>query len=88
MKKVNRFDAESRGKIFILGFIVQQLVHGLNSQCWDLCVDKPGSRLDSKQESCLSNCVYRFIDTTNFVVNRLEKNPGSSLVKGSEELLN
>jgi import inner membrane translocase subunit TIM8 len=49
------------------------LVHGLTEQCWDVCMEKPGSRLDSKTESCLSNCVNRFIDTSNFVVNRLEK---------------
>jgi len=36
-------------------------------------MDKPSSRLESKTESCLANCVNRFIDTSNFVVNRLEK---------------
>lgn len=51
----------------------QVLVHGLAEQCWDVCVEKPGSRLDSKTENCLSNCVNRFIDSSNFVVNRLEK---------------
>lgn len=51
----------------------QTLVHGLTDQCWDICVEKPSSRLDSKTESCLANCVDRFIDTSNFVVNRLEK---------------
>jgi len=51
----------------------QVLVHGLAEQCWDVCMDKPSSRLDSKTENCLSNCVNRFIDTSNFVVNRLEK---------------
>lgn len=51
----------------------QALVHGLTEQCWDLCMEKPSSRLDSKTEYCISNCVNRFIDTSNFVVNRLEK---------------
>lgn len=51
----------------------QGLVHALTEQCWDLCMEKPSSRLDSKTEYCLSNCVDRFIDTSNFVVNRLEK---------------
>jgi len=51
----------------------QVLVHGLAEQCWDVCMDKPSSRLESKTESCLANCVNRFIDTSNFVVNRLEK---------------
>lgn len=36
-------------------------------------MEKPSSRLDSKTEYCISNCVNRFIDTSNFVVNRLEK---------------
>lgn len=49
------------------------LVHELTSVCWDTCMDKPSSRLESKTESCLVNCVERFIDTSNFVVNRLEK---------------
>lgn len=51
----------------------QGLVHGLTDQCWDICMEKPSSRLDSKTENCVSNCVNRFIDTSNFVVNRLEK---------------
>jgi len=54
----------------------QHLVHGLTERCWDLCVDKPSSKLDGKQQSCLVNCVQRFIDTTNYVVNRLEKSQG------------
>ena len=54
-------------------FFLQALVHGLNEQCWDICMEKPSSCLDSKTENCVSNCVNRFIDTSNFVVNRLEK---------------
>ena len=34
---------------------------------------KVSARLDGKTEGCLTNCVERFIDTTNFIVNRLEK---------------
>lgn len=49
------------------------LVHELTDHCWDICVEKPSSRLDSRSENCLSNCVERFIDTTNFIVNRFEK---------------
>lgn len=51
----------------------QFLVHGLTDTCWELCIDKPSSRLDNRTENCLNNCVERFIDTTNFIVNRLEK---------------
>lgn len=51
----------------------QLLVHELTDKCWDLCMGKPSNKLDSKTESCLTNCVERFIDTANFIVNRIEK---------------
>lgn len=52
----------------------QHLVHELTDQCWDLCVpDKPGNKLDSRTETCLRNCVERFIDTSHHIVKRLEK---------------
>ena len=48
-------------------------VHNLTDVCWEKCVEKPGSKLDSKTETCVMNCVERFIDTTNYVVNRLSE---------------
>ncbi|XP_008121889.2 mitochondrial import inner membrane translocase subunit Tim8 B [Anolis carolinensis] len=45
-------------------------VHNFMEVCWEKCVDKPGSKLDSRTESCLANCVNRFIDTTLSVTNR------------------
>nr|CAD7428407.1 unnamed protein product [Timema monikensis] len=51
----------------------QFLVHGLTDICWELCIDKPSSRLDNKSEHCLKNCVERFIDCSNFVLNRFGK---------------
>ncbi|XP_021960903.1 mitochondrial import inner membrane translocase subunit Tim8 A-like [Folsomia candida] len=65
----------------------QHLVHGLTEQCWEICVDKPSTRLDGKTESCLVNCVERFIDTTNYVINRLEKQPGLKVDSGDSEFL-
>lgn len=38
--------------------------------CWDKCVEKPGTRLDPRTESCLSSCVDRFIDTTLAITSR------------------
>ncbi len=40
----------------------------------------PGQKLDRRTENCFTNCVERFIDTSNFVVNRLEKE-GEALLK-------
>jgi len=43
----------------------QSQVNRLTETCWDKCVhDKPGSRLDGRTETCLSNCVERFLDTS------------------------
>ncbi len=34
-------------------------------------MDKIPNRMDSKTEQCFKNCVGRFIDTSNAVVNKL-----------------
>ncbi|XP_026186833.1 mitochondrial import inner membrane translocase subunit Tim8 A [Mastacembelus armatus] len=51
----------------------QQLVHQMTEVCWEKCMDKPGPKLDSRTESCFVNCVERFIDTSQFILNRLEQ---------------
>ncbi|TNM98950.1 mitochondrial import inner membrane translocase subunit Tim8 A [Takifugu rubripes] len=58
----------------------QQLVHHMTEVCWDKCMDKPGPKLDSRAEMCFVNCVERFIDTSQFILNRLEQTQRS---KGS-----
>lgn len=52
----------------------QQLVFSLTDTCWEKCISDSTlrPRLEPKTEKCLVNCVERFIDTTNFIVNRLE----------------
>ena len=54
-------------------------VHSLTAECWDTCMGTPGQKLDRRTESCIVNCVDRFLDTSNFVVNRLEKEGQSHL---------
>ena len=39
--------------------------------CWEKCIEKVPNRMDSKTEQCLVSCVERFMDTSNFVVNKL-----------------
>jgi import inner membrane translocase subunit TIM8 len=51
----------------------QLQVHSLTETCWEKCVDKPNNKLDSRAETCLQSCVERFIDSSNFIVNRLEE---------------
>ncbi|XP_030749957.1 mitochondrial import inner membrane translocase subunit Tim8 [Sitophilus oryzae] len=45
-------------------------IHEFNDFCWEKCVDKPSNKLDSKTETCLSNCVDRFIDVSLLITNR------------------
>ncbi|XP_077398033.1 mitochondrial import inner membrane translocase subunit Tim8 B [Festucalex cinctus] len=45
-------------------------VHNFTDVCWDKCVDSPGTKLDSRTETCLVSCVERFIDTTLSITNR------------------
>ncbi|EFN87949.1 mitochondrial import inner membrane translocase subunit Tim8 A [Harpegnathos saltator] len=56
----------------------QLLVHELTDICWETCMDRPSARLETKVQKCLVNCVERFIDTTNFVTNRLKHIASSS----------
>ncbi|XP_035681732.1 mitochondrial import inner membrane translocase subunit Tim8 A-like [Branchiostoma floridae] len=55
----------------------QQLVHGLTDTCWEKCMDRPSTKLDGRTETCFVNCVERFIDTSNFVLNRLQSKAGT-----------
>lgn len=63
----------------------QGIVHELTGICWETCMDRPTPRLESKVHKCLVNCVERFIDTTNYITNRLER-VASSLQPESENL--
>jgi import inner membrane translocase subunit TIM8 len=49
----------------------QSVVHSLTEQCWELCSPSISTRLDGKNETCLANCVERFIDSSNFIINKL-----------------
>ncbi|KAF6197738.1 hypothetical protein GE061_008708 [Apolygus lucorum] len=57
---------------------LQAQIHEFADICWDKCVDKPGSKLDSRTETCMLNCVDRFIDVSLLITNRfaqmLQKN--------------
>ncbi|CAF1515840.1 unnamed protein product [Adineta steineri] len=64
----------------------QSVVHALTEQCWDLCAPSISSRLDGKSETCLANCVERFIDSSNYIINKLGQEGASAAasMKSSE----
>lgn len=47
----------------------QSFVCFLIDECWEKCVEKVGLKFDFKIEICFVNCVERFLDILNFVVN-------------------
>jgi import inner membrane translocase subunit TIM8 len=61
----------------------QAVVHSLTEQCWELCAPSMSARLDGKTETCLMNCVERFIDSSNYIINKLGQE-GAASMKSSE----
>ena len=46
----------------------------MTHDCWDLCVSNANvSKFDSRTESCLANCVERFIDSSTYIVEQFSK---------------
>ncbi|RJE20889.1 hypothetical protein PHISCL_06785 [Aspergillus sclerotialis] len=45
------------------------LISRVNEHCFEHCIPKPGSTMSSSEESCLSNCMEKYISMWN-VVNR------------------
>ncbi|ETW87459.1 mitochondrial import inner membrane translocase [Heterobasidion irregulare TC 32-1] len=53
---------------------VQQSIHSFTSMCWDKCITgTPSTRFSRGEESCLVNCVDRFLDTSLFMVKQIEQ---------------
>jgi len=52
---------------------LQSQVHKLADVCWEQCVDRPRDKLDSRTETCVTNCVERFIDTSLTIATRFQK---------------
>ncbi|RCI02445.1 Mitochondrial import inner membrane translocase subunit tim8 [Rhizopus stolonifer] len=66
---------------------VQQTVHSLTDTCWDKCISKVNNKLERGEEACLANCVERFLDTSMFIVKRLEQLRSNTIMQhplGSE----
>lgn len=49
---------------------VQSMIATLTEVCWDTCISSPGSYLSSKESACLENCARRFVETTQYILQR------------------
>ncbi|KAF5400035.1 Mitochondrial import inner membrane translocase subunit tim-8 [Paragonimus heterotremus] len=52
----------------------QHLSHQLTSVCWDRCVTKLSTSLDSKVKGCIENCVERYIDVSGAISRQQNRN--------------
>ncbi|PFH54661.1 hypothetical protein AMATHDRAFT_135236 [Amanita thiersii Skay4041] len=52
---------------------LNSMTQTLTAMCWDKCITgTPSTRFSRSEESCLSYCVERFLDTSLFMVNKIE----------------
>lgn len=52
--------------------IYSQIVE-FNDMCWDKCVDRPSAKLDGRTQTCMKNCVNRFLDVSIIVTDRISR---------------
>ncbi|KAG5462803.1 MAG: Tim10/DDP family zinc finger-domain-containing protein, partial [Olpidium bornovanus] len=52
---------------------LQQTIHMFTELCWDKCVTKISSRFSGNEETCVVNCVERFLDSSVHIGTRLDE---------------
>ncbi|GMF47353.1 unnamed protein product [Phytophthora fragariaefolia] len=54
--------------------LIQQAISKITALAWDKCsASKPDSELSSKERDCIKNVTLAYLDTSMFVVHRLNK---------------
>lgn len=43
------------------------VIQKINEHCFDACITAPGSSLSSKENSCMSSCMEKYINMWNVV---------------------
>lgn len=61
---------------------LQDMISNLAALAWEKCISYPGRSLSGSEQSCVTNCVARYFDTGEFVLQRFQakaaKHSGSS----------
>ncbi|XP_055840940.1 mitochondrial import inner membrane translocase subunit Tim13 [Episyrphus balteatus] len=45
----------------------QELLEKMSRKCFNKCINKPGSSLDSSEQKCIAMCMDRFMDSWSIV---------------------
>ncbi|KAF9930593.1 hypothetical protein FBU30_000296 [Linnemannia zychae] len=55
----------------------QELINKINEKCFARCVTKPSTSLSGSEQTCLSNCMDRYMEAWNIVsrtyINRVQR---------------
>ncbi|PAV16610.1 mitochondrial -transporting ATPase [Pyrrhoderma noxium] len=60
-----KFMAQVRNELAVTG--AQELINKINEKCYLKCVPKPGTSLSGSEQTCLSNCMDRYMEAFNVV---------------------
>jgi len=53
---------------------VAERIHTFTEMCWDKCITgTPSTRFSRSEESCLTNCIDRFLDSSIYMVKQIEQ---------------
>lgn len=52
---------------------IQQEIFQKSEMCWDMCVGSMSAKFDGKTESCIMNCVERYVDTAVAIQKRFQE---------------
>ncbi|XP_065933321.1 mitochondrial import inner membrane translocase subunit Tim8 isoform X2 [Magallana gigas] len=52
---------------------IQQEIFQKSEMCWDMCVGSMSAKFDGKTESCIVNCVERYVDTAVAIQKRFQE---------------
>lgn len=66
---------------------IRAQIRKLNTICFDQCLERPTSKLEAKQETCIKNCIGRYLETNAFIAQRFAKRSASSMRQDSGEEL-
>uniref|UniRef100_M4BRJ4 Mitochondrial import inner membrane translocase subunit n=2 Tax=Peronosporaceae TaxID=4777 RepID=M4BRJ4_HYAAE len=54
--------------------LIQQAISKITALAWDKCsASKPDAELSSKEKDCIKNVTLAYLDTSMFVVHRINK---------------
>ncbi|KAL2256041.1 hypothetical protein VTK26DRAFT_2285 [Humicola hyalothermophila] len=58
------------------------LIENINDKCFEICVPKPGSSLSSSEQTCLKQCMEKYMASWNIVnatyIRRIQQEIGNS----------